>query len=201
MEIVLVVLALLFALFVLVVVRGVRAAKRGIERVGTQARRTLSDAALRARAAQPGPVGELARIRKELRASIDSTRAVLGSGSADDPGLREAAQLLDRLGGHARQLDGELGALIDGEPDRARVEGRLPDLRQRSDRIRRSADALRHAAQDRAHHHDADELDALHQQIEIEAGALRHWSAAAEENQLPPVPERRQLFRRRPERS
>lgn len=225
MEIVLAVLVLSFLIFVALVVLGVRAAKRGIERAGTQVRRTISDATLKARAAQPGAAGELARLRRELRSSLDSTRGVLAAGSADDAALREALGLLDQLHGHARQLDGELESLMNGEPDRARISARLPELRQRTDRIRSSADALRHAAQDRVHHHDADELDALHQQIDLEAKALRHWAPTdpavpggsagtggavgsggsadslgrgrEDEPGLPSASERRQLFRRK----
>ncbi|WP_209310660.1 hypothetical protein [Streptomyces spiramenti] len=203
MEIVLGVLVVSFLLFVFLAVAAVRAAKRGIERAGAQARRTLGDATLKARAAQPGAIGELARLRRELRVSIDTTRGALESGSRDDPSLREALDLLDQLHGHARRLDAELGDLMQGEHDRARIGVRLPDLRERSARIRGSADALRHAALDRAHHYDHGELDALHQQIEIEASALRHWSPAGPETEaepereLDPEPERRQLFRRR----
>lgn len=198
MEIVLAVLMLSFLVFVALVVLGVRAAKRGIERAGTQVRRTISDATLKARATQPGPAGELARLRKELRSSVDHTRGVLESGSAEDAGLREALALLDQLHGHARQLDGELESLMTAEPDRSRIAARLPDLRQRTERIKHSADALRHAAQDRANRYDSDELDSLHQQIDLEAKALRHWAPAESEQELPPSPERRQLFRRKP---
>ncbi|MFX4291143.1 hypothetical protein [Streptomyces bohaiensis] len=201
MEIVLGVLVVSFLLFVFLAVAAVRAAKRGIERAGAQARRTLGDATLKARAAQPGAVGELARLRRELRGSIDATRGALESGSRDDPSLREALDLLDQLHGHARRVDAELGELMQGDPDRARIAVRLPDLRERSARIRGSADALRNAALDRAHHYDRGELDSLHQQIEIEASALRHWSPAAPapepERELDPETERRQLFRRR----
>ncbi|WP_181009039.1 MULTISPECIES: hypothetical protein [unclassified Streptomyces] len=204
MEIVLAVLVLSFLVFVFLAVAAVRATKRGIERAGAQARRTISDATLKARAAQPGASGELARIRRELRSSVDATRGVLEAGSQDDPALREALTLLDQLHGHARQLDGELGTLMQGEPDRSRITARLPELRQRGDRIKRSADALRHAAQDRANRYDRDELDSLHAQIDIEASALRHWApavpASEQEPELAPEPERRQLFRRKPAR-
>ncbi|MDB1088193.1 hypothetical protein PJ985_11530 [Streptomyces sp. ACA25] len=198
MEIVLVLLVLCFLLFVVLAVRTARAVKRGVERAGVEARRSLSQAGLAARAAQPGPVGELARTRKELRTSIDSTRAVLERGSAEDPALREALGLLDQLHGHARHLDQEMGALMAAEPDRRRVTQRLPHLRERADRIRKSADALRHAAQERAHRYDTDELDSLHQQIGIEASALRHWAPAEPTAgpSLPPEPEKRQLFRK-----
>ncbi|GAA1925567.1 hypothetical protein GCM10009716_37290 [Streptomyces sodiiphilus] len=188
MEIVLAVVLLSFVMFVALTVRAVRAVKRGVERTGREVRRSLSDTALRARAAQPGLTGEVARTRRELRSSIDSTRAVLRAGSSDDPALREALGLLDQLHGHARQLDRELDVLMAGEPDRARIAARLPELRERADRIRNSADSLRFAAQDRAHRHDTDALDALHQQIDIEAGALRHWAPATPPpDSTPPV--------------
>ncbi|MGX9226971.1 hypothetical protein ACWV95_13180 [Streptomyces albus] len=75
---VVIVLVLLLAFFVLggiATVRTVRAVKRGVERTGAQVRRTVEETTLKARSAQPGPVGEAARIRLELRSSIDGTRA------------------------------------------------------------------------------------------------------------------------------
>lgn len=181
MEIVVGLLVLSFLMLVAVVVRGVRAAKRALERTGREVRRSLSETTLKAKATQPGVVGDTARLRKELRRSLDSTRAVLTADSTDDPALRESLALLDQLQGHARQLDRELGSLMDGEPDRARIAARLPELRERSQRIRSSADSLRFAAQDRARHHDADALGDLHQQIDLEASALRHWAPAVTE--------------------
>ncbi|URN11998.1 hypothetical protein LUW77_10095 [Streptomyces radiopugnans] len=68
---------------------------------------------------------------------------------------------------------------MEREPDRGRIAARLPDARERAGRIRASADSLRFAAQDRARRHDEDGLAALSEQIEIEAGALRHWTAPA----------------------
>lgn len=183
MEYVIGVLALLFVTFVLlgvfVAVRTVRAVKRGVDRTGKQLRRTVEDTALKARAAQPGSGGELARIRLELRSSLDNTRQVLHSGASGDPSLSEALSLLDRLDAHARQLDGELRMLMEREPDRQRVAARLPELRDRAGRIRGSADSLRWAAQDRARQYDQEGLAALDRQIEIEAGALRHWEEQA----------------------
>lgn len=172
------VLLVTFLLFVSMVVRAVRAVKRGAERARQEVRRTISDATLTARAAQPGPVGELARARRELRASIDGTRRVLEGAVGEDPALRESLALLDQLHEHARQLDREFAALAEGEPDRGRIAALMPELRERSRRIRASADSLRFAAQDRTHRHDADGLDALHQQIDLEAQALRHWTSA-----------------------
>ncbi|HEX5566219.1 MAG TPA: hypothetical protein VFY14_04645 [Streptomyces sp.] len=192
MEFVIGLLALIFVLCVtlgvIATVRTVRAVKRGVDRAGDQVRRTVEDATLRARGAQPGPVGEMARLRLELRASIDSTRRALEAGARHDPSLREAVGLLDRLHDHARQLDGELRLLIEREPDRSRVAARLPEARERADRIRASADSLRFAAQDRARRYDEDGLAALSGQIEIEAEALRHWitpGTQPPEEQLP----------------
>ncbi|MCI0383589.1 hypothetical protein [Streptomyces sp. CNQ085] len=182
-------LALLFVLFVVLgavaTVKTVRAVRRGVERTEQQVRRTVEETTLKARSAQPGPVGELARVRLELRGSLDSTRRALETGSRDDPSLGEAAGLLDRLDEHARRLDGELRLLMEREPDRGRIAARLPDARERADRIRASADSLRFAVQDRARHHDEDGLNALSEQIEIEADALRHWSASASEIPAP----------------
>lgn len=179
MEFVIAVVALLFVLFVVLgviaAVKTVRAVERGVERTGAQVRRTVEETALKARSAQPGPVGELARTRLELRSSIDGTRRALEAGVARDPSLSEALGLLDRLHDHARQLDGELRLLMEREPDRARVAQRLPEARERVARIRESADSLRFAAQDRAREHDAEGLAALRDQIEVESGALRHW--------------------------
>lgn len=185
MEFVIGLLAFLFVLFVVLgavaTVKTVRAVRRGVERTGQQVRRTVEETTLKARSAQPGPVGELARVRLELRGSLDSTRRALETGTRHDPSLSEAAGLLDRLDEHARQLDGELQLLMEREPDRGRIAARLPDARERAARIRASADSLRFAAQDRARRHDEDGLAALSEQIEIEAGALRHWTASTPE--------------------
>ncbi|TDC20843.1 hypothetical protein E1265_20140, partial [Streptomyces sp. 8K308] len=162
---------LAFLVFAGLVVWGVRAVGRRAARARADLRRTFTDAVLNARAAQPGVIGDAARTRRELRATLDSTRAALRA----DATLTEARALFKQLTGHAEQLDRELSALMTGEPDRARLAARLPELRTRADRIRRSADALRFAAQERAHRHDADALDALHDQIDLEANALRHW--------------------------
>ncbi len=181
MDLVIGVLALFFVLFVtfgvIAAVRVTRAVKRGVERTGTQVRRTVEETTLRAKSTHPGPAGELARKRLELRSSIDGTRRALEAGVARDPSLQEAIGLLDRLHEHARQLDGELQLLMEREPDKARMAARLPEARERVARIKESADSLRFAAQDRAWEHDNDGLGALREQIEIESGALRHWEA------------------------
>ncbi|MGH3311471.1 MAG: hypothetical protein ACRDP3_12940 [Streptomyces sp.] len=182
MEFVIGVVALLFVLSVtfgvIAAVRVVRAVGRGVERTGSQVRRTVEETTLRARSAQPGPVGELARKRLELRSSIDGTRRALEADATRDPSLREAIGLLDRLHDHARQLDVELRLLMEREPDKARTAERLPEVRERVARITESADSLRFAAQDRARQYDVEGLGALRRQIEIESGALRHWQGA-----------------------
>nr|WP_241265573.1 hypothetical protein [Streptomyces boncukensis] len=173
---------------VIATVRTVRAVKRGVERTGAQVRRTVEETTLKARGSQPGPVGEVARVRMELRESIDGTRRALETGAEADPSLSEAIGLLDRLHDHARQLDGELRLLMEREPDRARIAERLPDARERMRAIKESADSLRFAAQDRARRFDTDELDALRGQIELETGALRHWQPP-ETPEAPAAPE------------
>jgi hypothetical protein len=171
------------ALFVLVaaalgtiaLVKTARAVRRGVERTSGQARRMVEETTLRARRAQPGAFGELASLRLELRASITGTGQVLDSGVENDPSLKEALGLLDRLREHARALDDEL-RLMEREPDRSRVAARIPELRERTERVTHSADSLRWAAQDRARQFADDDLAALGRQIEVEAGALRHWA-------------------------
>ncbi|WP_190233043.1 hypothetical protein [Streptomyces avicenniae] len=174
------VLGLTFLVFAMLVVRGTRAVRRGVDTARREVRRTVSDVKLTARAAQPGIVGELSRVRKELRASLDSTRITLQGGATDDPALGEALTLFGQLEAHARQLDGELTTLAETEPDRARIAARLPELRDRVTRVRHSADALRFAAQDRARRHDSLDADDLHERIGMEAEALRHWAPTGE---------------------
>lgn len=180
MDIAVVVLLLLFASFVAVgvvaTVRTVRAVKRGVERGSAQARRVVEDTALKARRyTLMGAAGELAQLRLDLRTSIDSTYRALDASSAEDASLSEAASLLARLNEHARVLDVEL-KVLEREPDKGRIADRLPSLAERTERITHSADALRWAAQDRARQFADDDLTTLAQQIDIEAGALRHWA-------------------------
>lgn len=175
MEIAGIIVLLLFlafvALGVVAGVRGVRAARRSVARASAQARRVVEDTQIKARRyTTPGPAGQLAQLRLDLRTSIDSTYRAL----AADPSLTEAAALLSRLNDHARTLDHEL-KLLEREPDRTRLTTLLPDLTTRTHRITHSADSLRWAAQDRAHQFASDDLAALSRQIDIEAGALRHW--------------------------
>ncbi|MEW2518005.1 hypothetical protein [Actinacidiphila alni] len=189
--IVVLVLVLAFVtLGVVATVKTVRAAKRGVARASAQARRAVEDAQLKARRfTTMGPAGEVAQLRIDLRTAIDSTFRVI---DRNDPSLSEAAGLLDRLNDHARTLDREL-AVLEREPDRARLAALLPDLDTRAHRITQSADSLRWAAQDRAQQFAADDLAALRQQIDIESAALRHWEPApqtppAEAKQAAPPP-------------
>ncbi|MGI5257778.1 hypothetical protein [Streptomyces angustmyceticus] len=174
------ILGLLFLLFVLagvfVTVKAVKAAKRGVDRTVAQARRTVEDTGLRARQyAQPGVVGELAQLRLSLRTSMRATQDVLHGGSADDASLKEAIGLFERLSAHGHELDDELKRL-EREPDRATITARLPELRERLERITHSAESLRWAARDRARKFAEDDLASLSDQIDVEAGALRHWT-------------------------
>lgn len=180
MEAAVAVVALLFLLFVVLgvyaTVKVVGAAKRGVDRTITQARRTVEDTTLRAKTyAQPGPAGELAQLRLKLRTSMRSTQDALHAGVAEDESLKESLGLFERLSAHGHELDAELKRL-ESEPDRATLAARLPALRERTDQITQAADSLRWAARDRATRFANDDLDALRTQIDVEAGALRHWT-------------------------
>lgn len=164
-------------------VRTVRAVKRQVSRGTAQARRVVEDSRIKARRFTPGTVGELAKLRLDLRTALDSTYRALEAGRPGDASLSEAAQLLARLDGHARELDAEL-RLLEREPDRRRVAERLPELSERTRRIAHSADTLRWAAQDRARHFADDDLAALGRDIAVEAGALRHWERAGDEGAM-----------------
>lgn len=184
MEAVAWILLLVFLLFVWVGVyagvRAVKAAKRGIDRTVSQARRTVEDTKLRAKQfAQPGPVGELAELRLSLRTSMRATQEALQAGAPQDSSLSESLGLFERLSAHGRELDEDLKRL-EQEPDKGRLASQLPELRERTERITRSADSLRWAAQDRAQRFARDDLDALDREIEVEASALRHWTRAPE---------------------
>ncbi|WP_409472169.1 hypothetical protein [Streptomyces sp. HC307] len=193
MEAVFAVFALLFVLFVVLgayaTVKVVGAAKRGVDRTITQARRTVEDHTLRAKSfAQPGPAGEIAQLRLSLRTSMRATQDALHAGAAEDESLKEALGLFQRLSAHGHELDDELRRL-ESEPDRATLTERLPTLRERTERITRSADSLRWAARDRAHRFADDDLDSLSTQIDVEAGALRHWTTSDTSATPPPWPE------------
>ncbi|MFD8816045.1 hypothetical protein ACFV23_32300 [Streptomyces sp. NPDC059627] len=193
MEAVIAVFAVLFLLFVAggayVTFKAVGAAKRGVDRTITQARRTVEDHTLRARSmVQIGPAAEIAQLRLTLRTSMRATQDALEAGAADDESLKESLGLFQRLSAHGHELDGELRRL-ESEPDRATLATRLPDLRRRTGRIAESADALRWAARDRARRFADDDLDTLSTQIGVEADALRHWTRADPAAQTPPWPE------------
>ncbi|MET9292687.1 hypothetical protein [Streptomyces sp. NPDC003077] len=179
MEAVIAILGLLFVLFVvagvLLTVKAVKAAKRGVDRTVAQARRTVEDTTLRARQfAQPGVPAELAQLRLSLRTSMRATQEALRAGAAEDPSLQEALALFERLSAHGHELDDQLKRL-EREPDKVSVAARLPELRERTERITESAESLRWAARDRARKFADDDLTTLREQIDVEAGALRHW--------------------------
>ena len=193
MEAVIAVVALLFVLFVALgvyaTVKVVGAAKRGVDRTITQARRTVEDHTLRAKSfAQIGPAGELAQLRLKLRTSMRATQDALHAGAAEDQSLKESLGLFQRLSAHGHELDGELKRL-EAEPDRATLAERLPGLRERTERITESADSLRWAARDRARRFADDDLDTLSAQIDVESGALRHWTKTDPSVTPPPWPE------------
>ncbi len=178
-EAVIAVVALLFVLFVALgayaTVKVVGAAKRRVDETITHARRTVEDHTLRAKSfAQPGAVGELAQLRLKLRTSMRATQDALHAGVGEDESLKESLGLFERLSAHGHELDAELRRL-ESEPDRTTLAGRLPDLRERTERIVEAADSLRWAARDRARRFADDDLDTLSAQIDVETGALRHW--------------------------
>ncbi|MFJ6851751.1 hypothetical protein ACIQM3_14650 [Streptomyces sp. NPDC091271] len=180
MEAVILILTLLFVAFmalgVYAGVKTVRAAKRGVDRTITQARRSVEDTALRAKSyGQPGVPGELAQLRLTLRTSMRATQEALNAGAAEDASLSESLGLFQRLSAHGRELDDELRRL-EREPDRATVATLLPGLKERTERITHSAESLRWAARDRARQFADDDLAALNAQIDLESGALRHWT-------------------------
>ncbi|MFF8553102.1 hypothetical protein ACF058_09725 [Streptomyces sp. NPDC015501] len=180
MEAAITILALLLVAFIALgvyaTVKAVGAAKRGVDRTITQARRTVEDTTLRAKSfGQPGVAGELAQLRLALRTSMRATQDALHAGAAEDASLAESVALFRRLSAHGLELDDELKRL-EREPDRTTVASLLPKLRERTQQITHSAESLRWAARDRARQFADDDLDALNAQIDIEAGALRHWT-------------------------
>ncbi|MFH8620688.1 hypothetical protein ACH4A8_02100 [Streptomyces vietnamensis] len=176
------IMALLFlsfvALGVFVAVKVAKAAARGVDRTLNQARRTVEHTTLRAKSfGQAGVAGELARLRLSLRTSMRATQEALQAGVGEDASLKESLDLFHRLSAHGFELDAELKRL-EREPDRAWVAGQLPELTARTERITGSADALRHAARDRALRFAEDDLSTLSAQIDVEADALRHWTGS-----------------------
>ncbi|MFK0118412.1 hypothetical protein [Streptomyces sp. NPDC090994] len=193
MEAVIAVVALLFVLMIALgayaTVKAVGAAKRGVDRGITQARRTVEEHTLRAKSlVQPGSAGEVARLRLSLRTSMRATQDALEAGAAEDESLKESLGLFARLSAHGHELDAELRRL-ETEPDRATLAERLPGLRERTERITQAADSLRWAARDRARRFADDDLDSLSAQIDVEAGALRHWTRTEPASPPPPWPE------------
>ncbi|MEV5983720.1 hypothetical protein AB0L85_01690 [Streptomyces sp. NPDC052051] len=196
MEAVLTVVALVFVLCVVLgvyaTVKAVGAAKRGVDRTIAQARRKVEDTTLRAKTfAQPGPSGELAQLRLTLRTTMRATQDALHAGVAEDESLKESLDLFKRLSAHGFELDADLKRL-EAEPDQGVIASRLPGLRERAERITGSANSLRWAAHDRARRFAEDDLDTLSAQIDVEAGALRHWvkeSPTTSERSWPRTPE------------
>ncbi|MFC9732736.1 hypothetical protein [Streptomyces roseolus] len=174
------ILALLFlsfvALGVYATVKVAKAAKRGVDRTLDQARRTVEDTTLKAKSfGQVGVAAELAKLRLALRGSMRATQDALQAGAVEDASLRESLDLFARLSAHGRELDEDLKRL-EREPDKAYVAGQLAALTERTERITGSADALRRAAHDRARRFAEDDLETLSAQIDVETGALRHWT-------------------------
>ncbi|MGC5399719.1 hypothetical protein ACPXCP_28795 [Streptomyces sp. DT20] len=189
MEAVILILGLLVVAFVAlgiyVSVKIIRAASRGVDRTITQARRAVEDTTLRAKSyGQVGVVGELAQLRLSLRTSMRATQEALQTGVTEDASLSESLGLFQRLSVHGRELDDELKRL-EREPDKKTVSSLLPGLKKRTGEITRSADSLRWAARDRARQFADDDLATLNEQIDVEAGALRHWTT---EEPVPGVP-------------
>lgn len=166
-------------LLVMAVVGTVKAAKAmaaKVERHSANAQRAVENATLKAKSiARPGEQGRIAALRLSLRTALDSTRQVLQTGLPQDGQLGEALQLLNRLDAHAVELDAEL-RLLEREPQNGRIAAKLPELRERTERVTHAADSLRWAAQDRMRRFAADELARLSQECQDEAGALRHWT-------------------------
>ncbi|GAA0432054.1 hypothetical protein [Streptomyces luteireticuli] len=179
--------AVLVALGVVATVKAVKAVKRGVDRTVDQARRTVEDTRLKARQyTAPGAGGEVAQLRLSLRTTMRATQDALRLGVREDPSLSESLALFQRLSAHGRELDEELRRL-ETEPSAERVRESLPALRERTERIRHSADSLRWAAQDRARRFSDDDLADLDEQIRMEAGALRHWTPVDEEGPSAPA--------------
>ncbi|MFJ8475812.1 hypothetical protein [Kitasatospora sp. NPDC094011] len=176
-------LVLLFGIATLVLavvgtVKAVKAVAAKVEKHEANARRAVETATLKAKTyTKIGPPAQIANVRLKLRTSLDGTRQVLEGGVAQDGQLGESLALLTRLDAHAAELDGEL-RVLEREPDTARIAAKLPELRERAERITHAAETMRWAAQDRMHRFADDELSRLSQECESEAGALRHWDTA-----------------------
>ncbi|GHF79746.1 hypothetical protein GCM10018790_66910 [Kitasatospora xanthocidica] len=166
------------ALMVIGTVKAAKAVGAKIEKYEANARRAVETATLKAKTyTKIGPPAQIATVRLGLRTSLDGTRQVLEGGLAQDGQLGESLALLTRLDAHAAELDGEL-RVLEREPDTARIAAKLPELRERAERITHAAETMRWAAQDRMHRFADDELSRLSQECESEAGALRHWDGS-----------------------
>ncbi|MGW2225760.1 hypothetical protein [Streptomyces formicae] len=189
MEAVVAVVALLVVLFlvlgVYMTVKAVKAVKRGVDRTISEARRTVEDTTLRAKTFSIGAASELAQLRLSLRTSMRATQDVLHAGVAEDASLQESLGLFERLSAHGHELDDELRRL-ERDPDKAALAQRLPGLRERTEQITKAADSLRWAARDRARRFAEDDVDSLSTQIDMEAGALRHWTTEPTPERTPP---------------
>ncbi|MEV0121573.1 hypothetical protein AB0I16_08425 [Streptomyces sp. NPDC050703] len=191
MEAVGAIVALLVVLFlvagVYATVKVAKAAKRGVDRTISEARRTVEDTTLRAKSfTQVGSAAQLAQLRLSLRTSMRATQDVLHAGVAEDQSLKESLGLFDRLSAHGHELDEELRRL-ERDPDKAALAERLPELRERTEQITKAADSLRWVARDRARRFANDDLDSLSTQIDLETGALRHWAEEPAPEQSPPA--------------
>lgn len=151
-----------------------RLARRGRARLGATAERLQ----LGARAVAVGPRAELARLRLELRSSIESGRRVLAVASAAHWPLGDAPMLLRRLERAAAAVDAELTAL-GHERDERRLATLLPALRARVTALTTSAGSLRQGLMESSMRLGADELSALQADCALEARALRARSYAA----------------------
>ncbi len=158
--------ALLFLLFVVLgvyaTVKVVGAAKRGVDRTISQARRTVEDTTLRAKTyAQPGPAGELAQLGSSCVRRCVPRRTRCTRAWREDASLKESLGLFERLSAHGHELDDELKRLESrARPGDARRATAGPARAHRR-RSRTSADSLRWAARDRATRFAGDDLDAL----------------------------------------
>ncbi|GAA0678172.1 hypothetical protein GCM10010193_34490 [Kitasatospora atroaurantiaca] len=170
-------------------VKAARAVAAKVEQHEANARRAVETATLKAKKyTKPGSQGQIAAVRLSLRTSLDGTRRVLEDGLTQDGQLAEALQLLTRLDAYAAELDGEL-RVLEREPDAGRVAAKLPELRERAERITHSAESMRWAAQDRMRRFADDELARLSEECASEAGALRHWDSGPVPSSSPAGPD------------
>src|SRR4051794_37678871 len=127
METLLALLAVLAFISCLVVSLAVRA-ERAVRRRVTAARERW---ALTARAHVGGPAGEVARLRRELARSLAGARRALAVARAVKAPVGDVPSLLARLELAAEDVDGEL-RMLEAQPDRARVAGRVEGPRSRA---------------------------------------------------------------------